>query len=158
MRCAVGGGIIQMWRYENIWLPQLVWGLAASGSADLVPKPNPNFILVIPSPGGTLAIYLTLSSLRLGSEGEATLVERTRLGETSLLWSRPEREGLCAGGHWGSYIGLSSCACLSRGVRHLKRGRGGNLEASLLRGMPGSEWKQHFYVPTGQTVSVLLLK
>lgn len=90
MRCAVGGGIIQMWRYENIWLPQLVWGLAASGSADLVPKPNPDFILVILSLGGTLAIYLTLSSLRLGSEGEATLVERTRLGETSLLWSRPE--------------------------------------------------------------------
>lgn len=83
-----------MWRYENIWLPQLVWGLAASGSAGLVPKPNPDFISVIPSPGGTLAIHLTLSSLRLGSEGEATLVERTRLGETSLLWSRPEWGGV----------------------------------------------------------------
>lgn len=88
------GETIQMWRYENIWLPQLVWGLAASGSAGLVPKPNPDFISVIPSPGGTLAIHLTLSSLRLGSEGEATLVERTRLGETSLLWSRPEWGGV----------------------------------------------------------------
>lgn len=52
------------------------------------------------------------------------------------------------------YVGLSSWACLSQGEPHLKRGRGRNLEKSLLRGMPGLERKQHFYVPAGQTVSV----
>lgn len=86
MRHALGVGIIQMWRYMNIWLPQLLQEV-------VVLSLNPDFILVTPSLGGTLAMHA--SSLRLGSEGEASLVGRSRFWVTTLLWSCLEELSLC---------------------------------------------------------------